>query len=87
MLLFFLMKFEKSIYVKLILTQSRLVTSCTHAGGLGVNLYDDPDLKLFIIVCWVRDFLSVAWLTWVFFLSRCSVMLFDFTPCLSVMFQ
>ena len=33
------------------------------AGGLGVRLYDGPDLKLFILVGWGRSFLSVAWPT------------------------
>ena len=34
-----------------------------HAGGSGVRLYDDPDLKRFILVGWGRSFLSVAWPT------------------------
>ena len=34
-----------------------------HADGSGVRLYDDPDLKLFILVGWDRGFLSVAWPT------------------------
>ena len=29
----------------------------------GVRLYDGPDLKLFILVCWGRSLLSVAWPT------------------------
>ena len=34
-----------------------------HAGGLGVRLYDGPEIKLFILVGWDRSFLSVAWPT------------------------
>ena len=34
-----------------------------HAGGSGVRLYDDPNIKLFILVGWGRSFLSVAWPT------------------------
>ena len=46
-----------------------------HADGSGVRLYDDPDLKLFILVGWDRGFLSVAWPTGVqllFFFFFCS---------------
>ena len=32
-------------------------------GGSGVRLYDGIDLKLSILVGWVRSFLSVAWPT------------------------
>ena len=35
--------------------------NCTPVGGSGIRLYDGPDIKLFILVCWDRSFLSVAW--------------------------
>ena len=32
-----------------------------HAGGSAVGIYDDPDIKLSILVGWDRSFLSDAW--------------------------
>ena len=37
--------------------------NCTPVGRAGVRLYDGPDIKLFILVCWGRSFLFVAWPT------------------------
>ena len=54
-------------------------TLSLHASGLGIRLYDGPDLKLFILVG-IRALYSVAWSTgaqlMIFFCFRFPVVLF-----------
>ena len=54
-------------------------SACDRSGGSGVRLYDDPDIKLFILFGWGRSFLYVAWPTGV---NSC----FTFAPGFSELF-
>ena len=62
---------------------TRRLTPSLIARTSGVRLYDDPDLKLFILFDWNQSLLTVAWHVWVqlvfYFCSRLSVMLFCFS--------
>ena len=71
------------------LTQSQVITlflSLIARRWSGVRLSDGPDIKLFVLVGWVRSFLSVAWPTGVqllgFFCSSIPAVLFN-TPGIS----